>query len=54
MFEPFLIVEFESLSRPQCEKMNLKSFSHCWKGFKYAEDAGKLKNLQELEDFCGG
>ncbi len=28
-----------------------KSYSYCWKGFKYAEDAGKLKNLQELEDF---
>ncbi len=28
-----------------------KSYSHCWKGFKYAEDAGKPKNVQELEDF---
>ncbi len=28
-----------------------KSHSQCWKGFKYAEDAGKLKNVQELEDF---
>ncbi len=28
-----------------------KSYSHCWKGFKYAEDAGKPKNMQELEDF---
>ncbi len=24
-----------------------KSYSHCWKGFKYAEDAGKVKNVQE-------
>ncbi len=28
-----------------------KSYSHFWKGFKYAEDAGKPKNVQELEDF---
>ncbi len=28
-----------------------KSYSHFWKGFKNAEDAGKAKNVQELEDF---
>ncbi len=28
-----------------------KSYSHCWKGFKYAEDAGKPNNVQKLEDF---
>ncbi len=28
-----------------------ESYSHCWKGLKYAKDAGKLKNVQELEDF---
>ncbi len=28
-----------------------ESYSHCWKGFKYAEDAVKLKNLQNMEDF---
>ncbi len=28
-----------------------KSFSHCWKGFKYAENVGKPKNVQELKDF---
>jgi len=27
------------------------SYSHCWKVFKYAKDAGKLKHLQDLEDF---
>ncbi len=37
MFEPFLIVVFESINCPQCEKMDLKSYSHCWKGFKYAK-----------------
>ncbi len=41
MFEPFLIVVFESLSRPQCEKMDLKIiqsllervqiYKICWK-----------------------
>jgi len=30
--------------------MDLKSYSYCWKGFKYAEDAEKLNNVQELED----
>ncbi len=28
-----------------------KSYSHCWKVFKYAEDVGKPKNVQELWDF---
>ncbi len=28
-----------------------QNHSHCWKGLKYAEDAGKLKNLQDMEDF---
>ncbi len=27
-----------------------KSYSQCCKGFKHAEDAGKPKNVQELED----
>ncbi len=27
-----------------------KSYSHCWKGFKFAENVGKPKNVQELED----
>ncbi len=28
-----------------------KSYSHCWKKFKYSKDAGKLKNLQDMEIF---
>ncbi len=28
-----------------------KSYSHCWRGFRYALDAGQPKNVQELEDF---
>ncbi len=39
MLEMFLIVVFESLS---CSLIS-KSYSHCWKGFKYAKDAGKLR-----------
>ncbi len=51
MFEPFLIVVFGSLNCPQCEKMDLKITQSLLKGFKYAKDAGKLKILQNLEDF---
>ncbi len=42
---------YESPNCPQFEKMDLKIYSHCWKGLKYTEDAGKAKNVQELEDF---
>ncbi len=28
-----------------------KIISHCWTGDKYAEDAGKPNNLQDLDDF---
>ncbi len=42
---------YESLSCPQCENMDLKIILSLWKGFKYAEDAGKPKKVQELEDF---
>jgi len=39
----------ESLNCPQiCIS---KSYSQCWKGFKYAKDAAKPKNVHELEDF---
>ncbi len=51
MFWPFIIAVFESFSFPQSEKMDLKIISHCWTGAKYAEDAGKPKNLWDLEDF---
>ncbi len=33
---------YESTNCCPCEKMDLKSYSHCWKGFKYAENVGKL------------
>ncbi len=48
MFESFVIVVFESLDCPRCEKMNLKSYSYGWKVFIYAEDAVKLKNVQDM------
>ncbi len=50
MFSPFIIAVYESFSFPLSEKMDLKIISHCWSGAKYAEDAGKPKNVQDLED----
>ncbi len=32
-------------------KSGFQNHSHYWKGFKYAEDTGKPKNVQELDDF---
>ncbi len=57
MFPPFVIVVNESLSCPQCENMDLKIIQSLLEGFKYTEDAGKPKNVQELEDLsknCSG
>ncbi len=52
MFSDFVIVLYESLSCPRFKNMDLKkSYSPFWKGIKYAEDAGKPKKVQELEDF---
>ena len=51
MFPPFIIVVYESFIFPQSEKIDLKFISHCRTGAKYAEDAGKPKNLRDLEDF---
>ncbi len=28
-----------------------KPYGHCWKGFKYAKDAGKTEESQAMEDF---
>ncbi len=50
MFSPFVIAVYESLSCPQCENMDLKIILSLWKGFKYAEDAGKPKKVQELKN----
>ncbi len=51
MFEASVIVANESLSCPQCERCISKSYSHCWKGFKYTKMLEKPKNLWELKDF---
>ena len=51
MFEPFLIVVFESLNCPQCEKMDLKIIQSLLERVQICKDAGKLKNLQDLKDF---
>jgi len=48
MFVPSLIVVFESLNCPPCEKIDLKVIVTAGKRFKYA---GKLKNLQDPKDF---
>ncbi len=42
MFEPFLIVVFESLNCPQCEKMDLK----------HTVTAGKGSNMQKMLENC--
>ncbi len=49
MFEPFLIVVFESLNCLQCEKMDLKIIQSLLKRVK--KNAGKLKIPQDMEDF---
>jgi hypothetical protein len=41
---------YESLSCPRCEKSDLKIIVTVGKS-SHAEDAGKSKNVQELEDF---
>ncbi len=43
----------ESLGCPPCVKMDLKIKGQCWKGFNYAEDAGKPKHVQERGFFSG-
>ncbi len=47
MFEPFLIVVFESINCPQCEKMDLKIIQSllervqiCWKTAESTERGG--------------
>ncbi len=42
-----IIVMYTSPIVLHVKRWSSKSYSHCWKGFKYAEDAGKVKNVQE-------
>ncbi len=46
MFEPFLIVVFESINCPQCEKMDLKIIQSLLERVQICKNAGKLQNLQ--------
>ncbi len=50
MFEPFLIVVFESINCPQCEKMDLKIMQSLLERVQICKNAGKLQNLQNVED----
>ncbi len=50
MFEPFLIVVFESINCPQCEKMDLKIIQSLLERVEICKNAGKLQNLQNVED----
>ncbi len=49
-FEPFLIVVFESINCPQCEKMDLKIIQSLLERVQICKNAGKLQNLQNVED----
>ncbi len=50
MFEPLLIVVFESINCPQCEKMDLKIIQSLLERVQICKNAGKLQNLQNVED----
>ncbi len=50
MFEPFLIVVFESINCPQCEKMDLKIIQSLLERVQICKNVGKLQNLQNVED----
>ncbi len=50
MFEPFLIVVFESINCPPCEKMDLKIIQSLLERVQICKNAGKLQNLQNVED----
>ncbi len=51
MFEASVIVVYESLSCPQCEKMHLKIIQSLLERVQIHKNAGKPKNLWELKDF---
>ncbi len=50
MFESSVIVAYEFLSCPQCEKMDLKIIQSL-ETVQIHKNAGKPKNLWELKDF---
>ncbi len=51
MFESSVIVANESLSCPQCEKMDLKIIQSFSERVQIHKNAGNTKNLWELKDF---
>ncbi len=51
MFSSFVIVVSESLSCPQCEKMDLKIIQSLLERVHICRRCWKTKNLQELKDF---
>ncbi len=51
MFETSVIVAYESLSCPQCEKMDLKIIQSLLERVQIHKNAGKPKNLWDLKDF---
>ncbi len=50
-FEPSVIVAYESLSCPQCEKMDLKIKKSLLESVQISKNAVKSKKLWELKDF---
>ncbi len=45
MFEPSVIVKYESLSSPQCKNMDLKTIRLLLERVQIHKNAGKPKNL---------
>ncbi len=51
MFESSVIAAYESLSCPQCEKMDLKIIQSLLERVQIHKNAGKPKNLWKLKGF---
>ncbi len=51
MFESSVIDVYESLSCPQCEKMDMKTIQSMLGRVQIHKNAGKPNNLWELKDF---
>ncbi len=51
MFEASVIAAYESLSRPQCGKMDLKIIQSLLERVQIHKNAGKSQNLWELKGF---
>ncbi len=51
MFELSVIVVYESLSCPRCEKMDLKIIQSLLERVQIHKNAGKPKSLWDMKDF---